>query len=286
MTEKKGDSMKSFWKALIILIKKPSITIFMGIIALALIVVDYYSPTSVLGRTLFNPSKFSGGNVFEVIVNLLRLVLNYLLTPKGIMYTIGILLALAIIMGFFLSGYLRVINNALVGKNKVKWELAGGIKRYFFSMTIISFVTLVLGVFLIFFALVASVPAMVLTTAMVTGSSEYIVAALLVDFITALVLFFMFMFFSIYISFWYATVINGKKRAFREGKRIADRNFWGLVLRLLFLFLIFVIAQAIFSNMGSALFVLILKWLFNTMFFGFLVLYIMALYKQFEEKHI
>jgi hypothetical protein len=282
--QKEGDFIKAFWRTTTILVKRPLLIILFSLVMLVFTVADYFSPVSVLSTKIFESGTFGDGNVFEIIVNLLRLILNWILTYKGIIFSCGIILLLALIVGFLLSGYLNMINNSLNENPRTKGEFFNGIKRYFLKTTIITFVTSLLGVILAFIMLIASVPAMVLTTAMLTGNPEYLLGALLVDFVTAGVLFFGIMFFSVYIFFWYAAAINGSKRAFAEGKRQADKNFWGFVRRLLTLYFIFIISQAVFSYMGTAPFPYILRWLFGSVFFSFLISYIMALFKTFEEK--
>ena len=281
---KEGDFTKAFWRASTILIKRPIVTVFFSLFMLLITIYNYYSPITGLSSILFDSSTFEGGNIFETIVSLLRLTLSHILTTNGVLLTGGVVFILAIIFGIILSGYMYVINSALEGNKKENKEFIKGIKKHFLKMTGMTFISLISGLVLAIFMLIAAVPAMVLTTALITGNAQYFLGALLVDFVTAGVLIFSVMFFSIYVSFWYVATICGKKHAFLQGKHLADENFWRYAKRLILLYFIFIIFEAIFSYMGNAPFIYILKWLFSSLFFGFLIPYIIALFKQFEGK--
>ncbi|MCX8129042.1 MAG: hypothetical protein N3I35_02955 [Clostridia bacterium] len=238
--------------------------------------IDYLNPTGVFLKF----STISSGDIFGSIVFLLQFILKLVISTKGIVFIAVLLLAASLIIGLVFSGYFGMVNNVLEGRPKIKGEFSAGFRKYFGRVFLMSFILLLFSILFVLFMLIASVPALVITKAAFAGKPGLYVTTVLVDLITVSVLFFGFMFFRIYMSFWYPATISYGKRAFTIGKRTADAFFWGLVRRFLAIDIVFILSQVIFINIGGSLAVFAVKWAFYTIFFTFLVTYVFALFSS------
>jgi len=264
------------------LIKRPFILIYLSAIMLLLGIIDYNVPSSAVGKIFIGAGNLEGGNVSVTIVNVLRIFLGFIFKFTIIFEVILYVLGIAIVLGIVFSGYLNFVKDAVGDLGGMRRSYASGFKKHYLKIIIMTFVSIILTVVFTLFFIVSSIPAMILTSAAVSGSSEYLIAAIFVDFVTAAVLLFSLMFFRTYIVFWYDAAIKGKKKAFIEGKRIADANFWTMASRLLVLDLTFVASLLFFNLFGNALIVYALKWSFNAIFFSFMITYMFTLIKEFE----
>lgn len=273
--QEEGGFTKPFGKTLQIIFKRPFIIVFFGILALGYCAVDSFNPTGILLKY----GTLSSGDIFGSIVFLLQFLLKLIISPKGIAFIAAFLLAAAFIIGFVFSGYFYAVNNALEGRPKVKGEFAEGFKKHFGRIFAMSFLFLLLSFVFAMFIIIAAVPAMVVTNAAFAGKPGLTLTAFLVDLVTLIVLFFSFMFYRIYMSFWYPAAISVGIRAFSVGKRTADSFFWNLVKRFFAIDIIFILFQILSVGIGSSYPALAIKWVFYTLFFAFVVTYVFTLFR-------
>jgi hypothetical protein len=276
--------MGAFRNAVFIMFRRPFIILFLSIITLVLCAIDYINPFS---KILFNYSGIIGGNFFESFVSSLQIILSPSFILAGILIITGLFLIISIAAGLLFSGYFNIINNSLDGKPKFKGEFAYGFRKYFFKVTAISFRVLFIGFILIMFLAVAAIPGVVITRTLILGKTGYLALTILVDIITAGVLFFAVMFFSIYVSFWYPAAINFEKNAYSIGKQTADSYFWPIVGKFLIFDLVYIITM-VFLAYGGKLFsvqlVFIVNWVFKTFFFAAFITFIFSSYKILREN--
>ncbi len=244
--------------------------------------IDNFNP---LTNIFLKWSTLSGGDIFQSIVIMLQIVLKVVMNVQGIILLAAFLVAVSICIGIIFSGYFGMVNNALEGKPKERGEFTSGIKRFFFRIFLMSFAFLFLTVVFAVFILVASVPAMVITNAALSGSPELLITAVVIDFITLSVVFLGFMFFRTYMSFWYPAAMTYGAKAFIMGKRTADGYFWGLVSRFIAFDIIFILFQLIIMGISGTIAALIIKWIFYTAFFSVLITYVFAAFKILSVKN-
>jgi len=282
--------MKAIDSAIVTIIKKPFILIFWGVLMLILIMFEYLMPVF---KMLHQLSAVSGSNSFESIMSFIQVLYGYLNNGKTVLTAVVIcviiLAALSVLISVLLSGYFYILNNAVYKRQQQKVLFSKGVKKYFRTVWLITFTVLFLGLLLLIVMAVSSFPALVITRATIAmdEGKEMLSAALFVDVLTCIVLFFGSMFFKIYTVFLYpAAVNNGNsvKNVFSKAKKFADENFWKVFCSLLIFDLVFIGFQILFINFVGSGWVFLLKWIFLTLFFALFTTYIFATYKRYSEK--
>lgn len=278
--------MEAIGNAIGVILKRPFILIFWGILMLIVTIGGYILP---IFKTLYELSAISGSNSLESIMSFIQVLYGYLSDIKIVIAVILIFLvvlaAISIITGALLSGYFYILNNAINKKQKSKVEFSTGLKKYFGPVWVVTFIILLVGSLLMIFMTISSVPALVITRASVEKGKQMLPALLFVDVLTGVVLFFGTMFFRIYTFFWYPALINNEKKSLLKAKRFADRNFWK-VLNAIFAFdAIFIGFQVIFIKFDDNIIFLILKWIFLTIFYALLTAYVFAAYRKYSERN-
>lgn len=259
--------------------RRPSVLLFIGIFMFLCSVIDSLNPVLPI---LMGLTSVTGGTIFESMVSALQIVLTPSLVPVIILLCVGLVLILSVIAGVLFSGVFYMIGKTLDGGLKSKGEFAFGFRKYFIR---IFFVTLRIGlaaeVLAVFFA-IACVPAIVITRAALTDKPELLAAAILVDILTAGVLFFGLMFSRSYLFYWYPAAFRFAKRTFAAGKRFVDRNFWAITAR----FFLFDVVFAAFAYLIITMKLPVLKF-FVTWGFGtfFSLIYLVFIFQSFRSHN-
>ncbi|NSW91609.1 MAG: hypothetical protein HPY74_13210 [Firmicutes bacterium] len=277
--------METIGNAIGVILKRPFIIIYWGILMLIWTLAGYILPVF---KTLYELSAISGSNSLESIMSFIQVLYSYLSDTKIVIVVIIILLvilaAVSIIAGALLSGYFYILNNTVNKKQKLKGEFSTGIREYFGPTWVVTFIVLLAGLLLTIFMAVSSVPALVITRASIEKGREMLPAVLFVDVLTGVVLFFGIMFFRIYVFFWYPALINNGKKTFLKAKRFADRNFWRILSAIFIFDVVFIGFQIIFIKFDDNIWLLLFKWLFLTAFYALFTTYIFTAYKKYSEE--
>lgn len=268
--------MKLVRTAVRVVVKRPFVILFLGIVTLIYSVINYYNP---LFRIFFGLNALTKGDFLESVVSSLQVISDPGIIPILMGLIFGIIVAASLFCGLVFSGYFNIINNLITGKAKINGEFVSGVKKYFIRISTISFRALFLGVLFLIFMMVATVPAIVITKAASIEKPELVAAAFFLDLLTAAVLFFGFLFFRVYVFFWYPAALNNDKEFFKAGKRAADRFFWKIAGRFLIFDLIFVGFQFLFLQLGDSIVVFTANWIFETVFLLFYITYIFYTYR-------
>lgn len=276
--------MEAFRNAVFIMFRRPFIILFLSLITLVFCTIDYINPVF---NILLNLSGAMRGNFFDGFVSSLQIIFNKSFITTGLFIILGVFTFISILTALIFSGYFNVINNALDGKPKFSGEFLFGFKKYFFKVMMITLKVFILSFILILFLSVASVPAIVVTRSLAAGKSGYLFLTILIDIITIAVLFFGFMYFRIYVTFWIPAAINHEKRAFAIGKQTADSNFWGLVGAFVLFDLAFIFMQLIMlygGKMIPSIPLFAANWVFKTFFFAAFITFIFSSFKILREN--
>jgi hypothetical protein len=273
--------MKILAAACRVIVKRPFIIWFFGIIALVWSVIDFYNPVTPI---LLGFSDMGKGSGFAAIVSLLQFILDPGIIITVLLFVLGFSAAAALLGGVLFSGYFFILNNTLDGKEKYKGEFIQGVKKYFSRLATIIFRTVILGFIFVVFLLIASVPAIIITRASPADSLKFVITGIFVNVLTVSVLYFGLMFFRIYFLFWYPAAVNNSKKPFLAGKRAADRAFWKVFGVMAGFDAVFAIFQIIFLSMGASAAVIPIKWAFRSFFYPVLLTYIFAIYKEYMHK--
>lgn len=264
------------------MLKRPFIIVFFSIFVLTYAIIDYCIPVL---NIIVLMNTFISGDIFLSLVSLIQWVLKLIITPKGVIFGMVLVVAAAFLIAIALSGYFGIINNTLDKKARYKGEFGELFKKYFVRILFTSIIFLVIGIILAVVLMVACIPALIVTKAAIAGKSGFFITAVFVDFITIGVVFFGIMFLRIYLVFWFPSIFTNDKKAFSKGKCLVDSYFWSIVVRFMILDVLFILFQILAINMGTSFAFLPVKWLFNTVFFGFYITYIFALFKTFTIKN-
>ena len=224
------------------------------------------------------------GSFIESIVSYLQVILDPSIVPVFAGFVVAFCIVISLLAGLFFSGCFNIINNELANKQKKKGEYVTGLKKYFGRIFLITLRSLIVAFLLVVFMLVASVPAIVITNASITGRSELIIPAVFVDVLTVLVILFGFMFFRAYVFFWYPAALNSEKKYFAQSRRFVDRHFWSIAASILIFDLAFVLFEYLCTYISQSLLYFFVNWIFYTVFFTLLVTYIFSAYKVYGSK--
>lgn len=292
--------MNAIGNTIAVLLKRPFLILFSGILILVFSLVNYYNPINAVFPLMFGFGQLSAGNIYESIINLFHFVVSFItdanLIMRGLLYLAVLVAAAAVFAGLVLSGYFNIVVNTLDRKPRVKGDFREGIRKYFVKMSAASLVIIVLSIIFVLFMLIASVPSLIITKAASTGKPDTVFPAVLIDALTAGVLFFGLLFFRTYLCFWFIEIISTGKKAFVKGKQLADYYFWKITGRFVIFDLIYfaVLGMLTFAgysitsqgkgNSAYAAILFVLKWLFNTVFFSAFITYFIAFNRVLKGK--
>ena len=294
---KEGNILSSFSEAISIILKRPFILFYFSFIMLVYCVLSYIitGGNAVLYHLLAGFGLLGGGDTAENIIYIMRFAFNAIFNTaritKILVYYTAFLLLFSTAASLLLSGYFYIVNNSTNSKPKEKGEYFAGLRKYYLRVIAAIFVSMLTLSLTIILIAVAAVPAVVVTSAALGNNPELVPRAVLLDLLTLFVLFFTFMFLRMYIFFWFPSIFNNERKAFKLGKRTVDSRFFQVLSHLLAFDVVFIIYQWLEIFMSNhykndlAIFVLfIVNWAFKSIFFVTLVSYVFAIYKRFNSE--
>lgn len=251
--------------------KKPVIIILPAVAALICCIINNYNPVL---PVVLGISSATGGSFFDGIISILQLLMEPNVIASVAIFAAGAVILVSLLAGLILSGYFSIVGNTLEGIEKAKGEFKAGLKKYFFKVFVITIKAALSAGFISGIMVIATVPAIIITRASAVTKPELMPAALLVDILTAGVLFFGFMFLRVYLFYWYPAVIKDMAKPFRRAKQFVDRYFWSILSRLAVFDVVFAVFLYFFLNTSSALLKLLFGTIFITIFITMLIIYI------------
>ena len=258
-------------------IRRPIIIILPAVLVFILSVINSYSP---LMPILLGISNATGAGFFEGIVAVLQLILDRQIIAGAAFLAAGAVLLVSLVSAIVLSGYFPIVANTLEGRGKTGGDFLEGVRKYFFRLFTITLRASLTAGLLVMVMVVAAVPAIIITRAAAVTKPELMPAAVFVDILTGMVLFFGYTFCKIYLLYWFPAAVKGLDRPFRLAKSLVDRNFFKLLARLL----IFDIVLAAITILAFIIPVTIVKllfgWVFTTAFVTVLTIFV---FKSFSE---
>ena len=292
--EERKQCVGTYGGALGSVLRRPFIIIFLGVVTLAFCIINYYNPVFTL---MFGLQGLKGGNLLDGMMSFIQLPVGFVsdagTAVKALAAVIFILAVFSIIAGIALSGFFHILNTALEGKKELKGGFMHGIGKYFFKTVLINFRAGFFGILFILFMMVASVPAIITTKTLTAGRTELLLPVIFLDILTAVVLFFSFMAFRIYMFFWYPSAFNTEKSAFITGKRTADKHFWRITGSMVLFDLVLAAFQILImylQNIASVhktgitplpAVLFMANWIFKTAYFTFFMTYIFHAFKKY-----
>jgi len=273
--------MEAFRRAINAILRRPFILLFFAALMMIITAIDRFNPIIPILRGL---ESITEGSFIESIVSYLQALLDPSIIPLFAGFAAAFCIIVSLLAGLLLSGYFNIVNNAVSGKQKTKREYVTGLKKYFGRIFLITLRSLIIAVLLLLFMLVASVPAIVITNASITGRSELIIPAVFVDVLTVLVILFGLMFFRAYVFFWYPAALNNEKKYFAHSRKFVDRHFWSIAASILIFDLVFIAFECVDTYISESYLHFFMDWIFYTAFFTLLITYIFSAYKIYGRK--
>lgn len=287
-----GFSMNSMAVSIKKLVNRGDIIIAFGIVVFLYCFIEY----NFIFPVILGVTSISGGNVLDNIMHIIQLILGLISNIKYMLYGGLAILVVALLCGFVLSGCFYKMNNFLSNRKKMKAEFLKGVQKHFFRLSLISFEVILFSILFIIFMMIVAVPAIAVTRSFLGGKTELLALTILFDVITLLVLFFGFMFFRIYMTFWYPAVFNFKDSFFSIGKYAADTYFWKNVVMFLKFDIAFILFEflmiylnSVLPVSGAAVFLRVLllffvNWVVKTLFFIVITMFIFSVFLKFKKK--
>ncbi len=289
--------MKLVFRSLAAVFRRPSILLFLGVFAALFTLISYLGVTP-LTQTLGIVNEMGRDGIstnlldsFYLYVLILNSLLGFLKDPFILICSIGGVIAFVILFGallsLVLSGYFNTVYHALDKKKSKKFSFVEGIKAYFIRIWKINILFLFITIVTFIVGSVALVPSV---TFLMVDIQGYFMWGVILSIVTAIVLFFTSVYYIIYMSFWYPAVYSVDTKPFKYSKRLVDQNFLGVFLRIVFVGIFFLVCNTMLDLLTNSMVEaykmvgLIVKWLFNTIFFAFATTYIFALYRFLDKR--
>lgn len=258
-------------------VKQPFIIVLIGVLMLVGALLNTVLPVVPF---LIGIVNITGGGVIESVVSLLQTIINPSIIPMALIAIAIITLLFSVVVGLLLPGYLLTIDNALSSGSRKSGILKANMKKYFSKFFLMTVKTVLLTVVLMLFLMVAAVPAIVVTRAAFSTNPDILLGALFIDLMTIGVLFMAMSFFVIYVYMWYIAALKGAAKPFKTGKAVADSQFWSVALKLLCFDLVFAAVIFLIYLSDSQAFRYITGWIFTTVFFTTLAVYLVNSYRS------
>ncbi len=258
--------------------KQPFILILIAFVMLVAAIVNAFIPLMAMIIGIIN---MTGGSIFESVLSVLQMLIDPGSLPTLLIFLAAGTVLAAIVAGLLLPGYLLVVEDGIIEKKNKKRGLFGeGLKSHFFRFFFMTVKTMLCSAFFALFLMVAAVPAIIVTRAALATKPELMIGALFIDFITVAVVFLCLSFFRAYVYMWYIAASKGEKKPFKTGKGAADRQFWGIAMRLLAFDMTFITAIYLIYLSDNQIFRYVSGWAFTTAFFTTLAVYLVQTYRD------
>lgn len=258
-------------------VKRPFILVFVGAVMLAAAIFNVFIPVMAM---IVGIIKMTGGGFFDSILS----VIQVLIDPSSLVTILITLAVLALLLsaaaGLLLPGYILIVNDGLNKGKKIEGLVAEGIRKSFLKFFVMTLkTTLITAVFAIFL-LISAVPAIIVSKAAFGTKPDLMLAAVFIDIVTVCVFFLSLSFFRIYISMWYAAAAFNEEKPFKTGKAAGDRCFWSMAMGYLCFDVVFSAVIFLIYQSGSQLFRYGAGWVFASLFFAVLAVFIMRSYRN------
>lgn len=260
--------------------KRPLIILIPAILLLLCSLINTYNP---IIPFISGIASITGGTAFDSLISALQMLLNPSFLPVILAAFIAIALLASLFTGIILSGYFNIVASAVEGREKERSEFIEGLRHYFSKVFLISLRAVPFMLFLAVFMLIASLPAIIVTKSTLSDKPELLIAAVFIDILTIAVMLFGFLFSSAYIFFWYPSALKTVKKTFTYAKRLVDRHFWGIILRILLFYIAFAAVHYLISATGRTMVQQLLLWLFDTAFLTTLSVYVFDAFKTYSN---
>lgn len=179
---------------------------------------------------------------------------------KGLFFLMVAVLAVALIGGLFMSGYMQTLKLVAISGSKGKGAFSEGVRRNFgrsFRGSILFFLSFIL---ISIVTVIALLPAMTTMWAAFHGKGEIMPVAFFITVLSIFAVFFILLFYNVYTAFWYPAISMGYIKFARVSKRVIDGYFFDVAgkvfrytLEFIFITLLCILARYFFSGVFQKL---------------------------------
>lgn len=283
-------------------LKRYDLIIIFSLMALIYCIIEYY----VFFPVVLSLSVFKSGNILEIVIYVIQFAFKYLFKVEYLIYGLIGIIASGLLFGVVFSAVFYSLNNFFSKKAHpkdgifkvefLKSQYLTGVKQHFGKMTFISTFTILYTILFTAFMVVVTIPAVAVLRGQMEGKIDFLPLAIMLTVITAIVLFFGFMFYRTYILFWYPAAFNFKRKIFAIGKKAADTFFWEIVCFLAIFDMGFWLFQSMLIFLNSLLIggqgigilrfliLILLNWIVKSVLFTTLIVFVFSKFQQFKKR--
>jgi len=269
-------------KAIATAFRKPYMLAFAALAAAAFGVVAYAFP---IFKIISAVSLFEGADIGLSVIYVLKVIMRHALSAETLTYAAVGMAGLSLVGGLYLSF-------ALGGAFAACEPERLGFRRYLSSsvrsiphMLLATFVSVLVACAFAVAAVIASVPAIVVTRAVLVGGLAIFNEMVFLDFVTVVTILICYCFIRVYLTFWLVSVFY-YGQSFRSGKKLAETAFWSTMLRLLSLDAAFVAMQAAMSPINGQAAGIAVIWAVNTAYLAFGTAYTFIVYGKVRDAYV
>lgn len=233
--------------------ERPILAIFIVISSLVMCLAEQFNP---IIREYGSMSKLLEGDGYvDLLSDFAHWLADHVSSPLVVGITIVVslvfLFAISAIIGVFYSGYSHVLYLSLINHPPKKGDFKVGVNKNFLKVTMYFMVTFILSILFIVFAAFALIPAaMTLKQLISAGDTSVIVRMVFLSILTAVVLFFATVFFSMYLSFALPSLIGFKRGGVGVSIKMVNGYCWYLIPRTLAYILVMIGITVLMLFMG------------------------------------
>lgn len=237
-----------------------------------------------------------GGDFLGTVLAAISAFLSPRTFFKGLLYLIALIVAVSLVLGFYMSGYMSLIRSVIFKGNKGKRTFIEGIKRDCGRSVKCSIILFISSLMLLIVSVIALLPALTTMWAAFNGKSEMLPIALFITALSLFAVFFILLFYNVYAAYWFPAISMGYIRFIKVSGRVLDDHFFevsGKILKFTMEFLLitlfFILIRYFFSgvlqNFAGFIALLAIEGSLITVWFLRITNYVTFTFTRLAEKY-
>lgn len=274
--------------------RRPIIIVFLTVFVLLFCILEQFNPFTKGIGTLGSLLKIDYLDNMVRLSNAIKDVAkNAYILAIAVLVAILSIFAISCIIGVLFSGYYHHFYLSLMDRKSKKGDYVSGINKHFLKISMLTAVVLILSAVFVIFLLFSIVPAVSIVKAFLHGSSEVFFPMLMVIILTCFVVYFSVVFFSMYASYLFPSLIAFKKGGTLVSFRMVNGYCWYLMPRvsgfLILLALVQIMLLAVgygLSSNSASVGVLILNWVLKTSVLFLFTYFVFSSFKAMKDDMV
>jgi len=274
--------------------RRPIIIVFLTVFVLLFCILEQFNPFTKKIGTL--------GSILQIdyLDNMVRLsnqikaiATNASVLAIAVLVAILSIFAISCIIGVLFSGYYHNFYLSLMDRRAKKGDYVSGINKHFLKISMLTAVVLILSAVFVVFLLFSIVPAVSIVKTFLQGSSQVFFPMLMVIILTCFVVYFSVVFFSMYSSYLYPSLIAFKKGGTLVSFRMVNGYCWYLMPRISGFLILLALVQVMLlalgyglSSAGASIGVLLLNWILKSLIIFLFTYFIFSSFKAMKDDMV